>query len=146
LNSFSRAASDVVLPERVRQLQVVEGRNPRLELAEDAGEVAALREDVHAEARLAGQPVRAVARALLHQELAESAVAVDEVQREDLGLERRQRLDRRADGHADELTRRLDLQRAVDRDVEVGDVLVRLEHGRQHVVDLGLAHGLPFPP
>src|SRR4030095_8635520 len=83
------------LAERVRQLELLEGGDPGLQLPQHAGEVTALREDVEAESRLASQPVGAVARPLLDQELAEPAIAVDQVEREDLRLERRDALDRR---------------------------------------------------
>ena len=128
------------LPERLGKLQLVERRDLRLELPEDDREVAPLREDVDAEARLPREPVRAVARPLLDEELAEPPVAVDEVEREDFRLERGQAFDRGVDRHADQLARGLDLQRPVHRHVHVGHVAVRVQHRRQDVVDFSFAH------
>ena len=128
------------LAERVRQLQILERGDLRLQLAQHHRQVAALLEDVDAEPRTVAERVGAVARALGHQVLAQSAIAIDQVQGEDLGLKRRQALDGRIGRHADELAGRLDLQRPIHRHVHVRDVVVRVEHRRQQVVDLGFSH------
>src|SRR3989454_646025 len=127
--------------EGLGELQLLDGRNLRLQLPEDDREAAALGEDVDAEARLAGQEVRRVARALAQQVLGETPVVVDQVQCEDLGPERRQVLDRGLDGDRHQLAGGLHLQRPLTRDVEVRHVVVRLQHHAQQVVDLGFPHG-----
>src|SRR6185369_13169824 len=91
------------LLEGVGELEVLHGRDVGLELPEDQGQVAALGEDVDAEARASLQVVRAIARAFLHEHAQEPPVAVHEVEGEDLRLKWAEVLDGRIDGYADEL-------------------------------------------
>ena len=106
LARFSCAATSVLqLPDVLqlpRHVQLLQRRDAFRDDPQDDRPRAALGEDVDAEARLAGQEVRRVARALAQQVLGETPVVVDQVQREDLGLERRQVFDRGLDGDGQE--------------------------------------------
>ncbi len=128
------------LPECVRQLEIVDGRDQGLQFPHDDRIVSPLGEDVDAEPGLPGQEVRTVAGPLLQEHLAQPAVVVHEIEREDLGLKGGQVLDRRGELYRDQLAGRFHLQRAVHREVQVRHKFVRVEHRGHQRIHLGFSH------
>ena len=108
--------------ENVGQLELLQGGDGGVELAQDDGEVAALGEDVDAEARLVAQAVGGIAGAVAEQILGQAGVAVDEVQGDHLGLEGRKFLDGGIKADRDEFAGLLDLQGLVHGEIEVRDI------------------------
>ena len=119
------------------------GRNPGLQFSQDDGVVPPLGEDVHAEAGLARQLVRGIARPLGKEDLRQPPVLVDQVQGEDLRLKGGQLLDGRVQLHAGELSRALHLEGFSHRDVQIRNILVGIEHLSQDIIDLLFSHCLP---
>jgi hypothetical protein len=70
----------------------------------------------------------------------EASIAVDEVQCEDLGLERRQFRKLRFEIHGDQLPGAFHLERLAHCDVQVGDVVVGVEHPGQDEIDFLFSH------
>ena len=125
-----------------RQLQRLQRRDPLGDDAQNDGVRAALREDVHAEARLLRDRVREVDRAVRQQRARQLAVAAQHVHGDHLGLIRRQprqpgKVDRR------ELAVDLDLRRPADREVEVGHPVRHLQHRLENGVEIEVLHQRP---
>jgi hypothetical protein len=131
------------LVEGLGKVHLLEGRDPGLQLSQDDGVVPPLRENVHAEAGLARELVRGVARSLGKEGLRQPPVLVDQIQREDLRLEWGQFPEGRVQLHAGELARALHLKGFPHRDVQVRRVLVSIEHLAQNKIDFRFSHGLP---
>ena len=106
--------------------------------------MAALREDVHAEAGLLSEAVGTIARSRPQEILGQPGVAFDNLQRDGLGLKRSELLHSRLDGHRHKLTRGFHLQRFIGSDVEVRHVLLRFQHRTENVIEFGFGHGHPL--
>ena len=129
------------LLEDRRQVQAFERGDDRVELAHDHADATLLAEDVHTEARLRAELVTAVARAGFEQVIDEAAVVAEEVERDVFGLVGRQRVDGRIDRDGLELAERLDLKRAADGEIQIGNAIVTLEHGSEDGVEFYGTHG-----
>ena len=124
--------------------------NVGVEFAQDDGELAALGENVDAETGLVAQAVGRIAGAVADQILGQARVAVDQIQRDHLGLIGRQFFDGRIKADRDQFAGLLDLQRLVHGEVQVRDIPaaaddrfglpVQAEHHRQYVIQFAAAH------
>ena len=128
-------------PEDRRQVQTVERGDDGVQFPHDHADAALLTEDVHAEARLRTELVTAIARAGFQQVVDEAAIVAEEVERDVLGLVRRQRVNGRIDGNGFQLSERLHLKRTANGEIQIGNAIVALEHGPEDGVEFNGTHG-----
>ena len=130
--------ADVV--KLLRQLQRLQRRHPLGDDAQDDRIRAALREDVHAEARLLRDRVREIDRAVGQQGARQLAVAAQHVHGDHLGLVRREA---RQAGEIDGNERAVDLHLRLPphREVEVRDAVGHLQHRLENGVQIEVLHG-----
>ena len=121
------------------QAEVGDGGDLVRDDAEDDAVAAALGEDVDAEAGALGEAVGQVRRARAQQLLREVALALEEPQRDELGVVGHQPLDARV-GDRVERSVDLDLGRPAHRQVEVGDAGGRVQHRVEQRVEVEERH------
>jgi hypothetical protein len=129
------------LLENRGHLQILESRNAGVQLTQNHRIIAALREDVHAEACLAGDAMRAITGTGAKQVFGQSAAAGHQVEGHHFGLKRGELVNIGLDGDGRQLPRGFDLERFVDSDVEIGHVLVRVQHRAQNLIEFFSSHG-----
>ena len=99
-----------------------------------------MRKNIDAEPRFASERIGGVTGARPQQVLCEPTVSKDQIEREHLRLKGGKLLDGRVHWHRQELARRFHLQWFIHRDVQVGDILIGVEHLLQDVIEFVTAH------
>ena len=111
-----------------------------VQLAADDGIIAALRENIDAETGLVRKRIGGVAGAVAQQILDVPEVVADDVERDGLGLERRELVNRRVEHDRLEFAVGFHLRRAVHGEQQVGNLRLRGQHRGQNLIQFGSAH------